>query len=216
MKNSKFRSFAASLVLLAFSTQAGSADSTTDEYNFTVFLDGKEVGRHDFEVVDLGGEKTVQSVADFKVKLWFISAYTYEHSNLERWNDNCLLRFDSRTRVNGERTSVSGASADAGFLVEQGGSQQLLPACVMSFAYWNPQFLQQDRLLNPQTGEFLDVEVELVGQDDLLVRGQTVAAQRYKITARDIDLLVWYSTDEKWLALESVAKGGRVIRYELS
>ncbi len=169
-----------------------------------------------YEVVDAGNQKEVQSVADFKVKVWFVSAYTYQHTNIEQWDDDCLLNFDAKTRVNGKRTAVSGESVDSGFLVDKGDTQQVLPACVMSFAYWNPEFLKQERLLNPQTGDFLDVDVELQGQEDLIVRGERVSAQRYKVTARGFDLMIWYSIDSEWLGLESVAKGGRVIRYELS
>jgi hypothetical protein len=31
-----------------------------------------------------------------------------------------------------------------------------------------------------------------------------------------MDITLWYSESAEWLALESVAKGGRIIRYELS
>jgi len=86
----------------------------------------------------------------------------------------------------------------------------------MTFAYWNPDFLDQPRLLNPQTGEYLDVLVEEVGVEMLEVRGQPVAATRFKLTANDVDLTIWYSPEFEWLALESVAKGGHIIRYELS
>jgi hypothetical protein len=50
----------------------------------------------------------------------------------------------------------------------------------------------------------------------LEVRGQTVDATRFKLTANEIDLTLWYSQDDEWLALESIAKGGHIIRYELS
>ena len=86
----------------------------------------------------------------------------------------------------------------------------------MTFAYWNPNFLDQPRLLNPQTGEFVDVTVEQLGNEMLEVRGQTVDATRFKLTANEIDLTLWYSQDDEWLALESIAKGGHIIRYELS
>lgn len=185
-------------------------------WNFNVYIDDKKVGTHLFEVTDAGEQKRVQSVADFRVKVFFISAYSYQHTNTERWEDNCLLEFNANTRINGKQTQVSGASSDGGFTVHKEAAQQLLPSCVMTFAYWNPAFLQQKRLLNPQTGEFVDVNVELLGSEYLDVRGQQVAAERYKVTGRNIELLLWYSPDDEWLRLESVAKTGHIIRYELS
>jgi len=189
---------------------------SANEWNFNVYLDDKKVGTHLFEVIGAEEQRQVQSTANFNVKFLFFSAYRYQHTNTERWADDCLLRFDAKTNVNGEPTEVSGQTGDAGFVVKKSDSQELLPGCIMSFAYWNPEFLKQERLLNPQTGEFLDVDVELMGAETLEVRGQKIAAQRYRITAKDIDLLVWYSNDDEWLGLESVAKTGHIIRYELS
>lgn len=200
----------ATLLLLA------SSQLYANEWNFNVYLDGKKVGTHLFEVVDADERRLVQSVADFKVKILFFSAYSYQHTNMEQWSENCLLSFDAKTRVNGKPTEVSGASGNAGFLVEKSDSQEILPECVMSFAYWNPEFLKQERLLNPQTGEFLEVDVELLGVENIEVRGEAISALRYKITAKDVDLMVWYSIEDEWLGLESVAKTGHVIRYELS
>jgi hypothetical protein len=187
-----------------------------DEWNFEVYLNDKKVGTHLFRVLEADDQRQVQSIADFNVKFLFFSAYSYEHTAVENWDDDCLSRFDAQTNVNGKPTAVSGESAESGFIVERSDSTELLPDCVMSFAYWNPMFLQQERLLNPQTGEYLDVKVELLGTDSLEVRGKLVEAQRYKVTAKDIDLLVWYADNDQWVALESVAKTGHVIRYELS
>jgi len=120
------------------------------------------------------------------------------------------------TNANGKRVQVSGEQTGAGFLVERDDNPIELPECVMTFAYWNPEFLDQPRLLNPQTGEYVDVDVEPAGDEMLEVRGQLVVARRIRLTANDVDLTLWYSPDDEWLALESVAKGGRIIRYELS
>lgn len=209
MRNT-FRTVLLSLLILP------AAPLLASEWNFEVYLNDKKVGTHLFEILGAADQRQVQSTANFKVKFLFFNAYRYEHTNVERWNDNCLTRFDARTNVNGDPTKVSGASAQSGFMVEKRDSRELLPDCIMSFAYWNPEFLKQERLLNPQTGEYLDVEVELMGTDALEVRGETVDAQRYKVTAKDIDLLVWYANDSEWVALQSVAKTGHVIRYELS
>jgi len=202
--------------LLSLSVVAEIQHAASSEWNFDVYIDDKKVGTHLFEVVGDGAERQVQSVADFKLKVFFVPAYSYRHTNAERWANDCLLEFNARTRINGKQTQVTGTSSDSGFTVQKEADQQLLPNCVMTFAYWNPEFLKQKRLLNPQNGEFLDVNVELLGVDELEVRGQRVAAERYKVTGRNIELLLWYSLNDEWLRLESVAKTGHVIRYELS
>ena len=86
----------------------------------------------------------------------------------------------------------------------------------MTFAYWNPEFLRQPRLLNPQTGEYLPVRVELLGEQRISVKGQAVEANAYRLLAEELELIVWYSEANEWLGLQSTAKGGRILRYELT
>lgn len=201
---------------LAAPSQADDAPGAISQWDFDVYLNKKKVGQHSFTVSKLGGMRRVQSEANFKYTVLFIPAYRYEHTAAERWSDDCLVEIDARTNANGDRIQVSGEQTGSGFLVATGKSLLESPECVMTFAYWNPDFLDQSRLLNPQTGEFVDVSVEKVGDEMLDVRGQPTAATRFRLTAYEIDVTLWYSPDNEWLALESVAKGGHIIRYELS
>ena len=186
------------------------------QWDFDVYLNDRKVGKHLFRVSESAGIKQVQSEAKFKYTILLIPAYRYEHSAAERWSDECLVEIDARTNANGERIEISGARTGTGFRVTSDNYPVDLPECVMTFAYWNPTFLEQSRLLNPQTGEFVDVTVEKLGKEILEVRGQAVDATRFRLTAYEIDMTLWYSPDNEWLALESVAQGGHIIRYELS
>ena len=187
-----------------------------DRFAFDVYLNDKKVGQHSFEITNLGAEKKVHSTADFKYKILFIPAYRYQHNNAERWRDGCLVQFEAETNANGKQIEVSGEITDAGFRVDKANQPLQLPECIMTFAYWNPSFLNEPQLLNPQTGDYVDVNVEQVGNETLQVRGQAVSATIFRLTAYDVDLTLWYSPDNEWLALQSIAKGGHVIRYELS
>ena len=184
--------------------------------NFDVFLDGKKIGFHRFEIDDSGARSAVRSEASFDVKFLFVTAFRYRHITNESWAGGCLNEIEAVTNSNGKRLSLSGARTDEGFIVDTGGEAAELPNCVMTFAYWNPGFLEQPRLLNPQTGEYLDVEVKELGEELIEINGQVIPARTVKLTARKMDITLWYSDEAEWLALESVAKGGRIIRYELS
>lgn len=201
---------------IAAPVPAGEESGAVARWDFDVYLNNKRVGKHYYEVTEVDGVMRVQSEANFKYKILFIPAYRYEHSNSEQWADNCLVGFRAKTNANGKLIQVSGERSGSNFVVNNGEAPVDLPECVMSFAYWNPEFLDQSRLLNPQTGEYVDVSVEQVSVEVLDVRGQPVAATRFRLTAYEVDLTLWYSADNQWLALESVAKGGHIIRYELS
>ncbi len=207
------------MFLMAMLTYAFSAQSWANEltnYDFDVYLNDKRIGNHIFKIAENDGVRQVLSEARFRYNIFFIPAYRYEHRNSERWSGNCLVEFDAKTNANGDRIEVSGERTGSGFRVASQEGPVDLPGCVMTFAYWNQDFLEQPRLLNPQTGEYVDVNVEEIGDEILEVQGRSVSATRYRLTAQNVDLKLWYSPDSEWLALESVVEGGNVIRYELS
>ena len=195
------------------------AEARIDEqrsWNFSVHLDDSQIGYHRFELKPAEEGLEVISEASFDVRFLFFNAFSYRHSNRESWDGRCLESIAATTRQNDRRFEVLGERVDGRFVLEAEGETEELGSCVMTFAYWNPAFLEQPRLLNPQSGEYVPVDVEPLGEREVTVRGETVLAPAYRVTARETELTVWYSRDGEWLGLESVARGGRIIRYELT
>ena len=190
------------------------------EWQFRVLLDGDEIGYHRFELVEDGDQFRVVSEASFTVRFLFFDAYRYEHSNEELWRDGCLQRMNARTEVNGKSLAVLGRQVEEGFVVatgedESAEEESTISDCVMSFAYWKPEFLEQERLLNSQTGEYVPVTIEPVREERLEIRGEQVEAIRYSLDAGKLGMDLWYSPKREWLGLESTTKGGRLLRYVL-
>ncbi len=209
--------FAALLAAALIGSAAANTErSIAARWEFNVYLGDKRLGKHTFEVIEQEGFRHVRSEAEFRYKFLFIPAYRYEHQNSERWQDDCLLEFEATTNDNGRQLEAFGGLREGAFEVVGEEGTEALPKCVMTFAYWNPTFLKQQRLLNPQSGEFLDVRVEPLPASTLEVRGKEVRARPYRLLADGLELTVWYSTDQRWLGLESVADGGKVLRYELA
>ncbi|HEX9172767.1 MAG TPA: DUF6134 family protein [Telluria sp.] len=198
--------------------EAGSAVAG-DAWRFRVYLDDQEIGYHHFYLDESGGTRHLRTVANFEYRLLFVKLYGYEHENRETWSGDCLQSIESRTDANGRRYQVEGrfeGGIESGqFRVTGSAGEATLPGCVMSFAYWNPAFLEQPRLLNSQDGEYLDVQVSPPVAESLEVRGEPRAAYRYRLEAGELRLDLWYSTEREWLALESEVRGGRKLRYEL-
>ena len=195
---------------------ASASDDAGRSWQFSVLLDDSPIGYHRFELSPRESGLEVRSEASFDVRILFINAFRYRHSNRELWDGECLRVIESSTQQNGEEFAVSGARLPDGMAIEANGRSDRLEGCVMTFAYWNPRFLEQPRLLDPQSGEYLPVEVKPLGREELTVRGEAVMASAYRVKARNLDITVFYSEDDEWLGLQSVAKGGRIIRYVLT
>ncbi len=191
-------------------------------WNFRVFLNDSPIGQHRFTLRRDGEDAELRSEARFEVKLLFISAYRYAHTAVERWRGNCLTGMTARTDDDGKKLSVDAAATFAasaqqgnGLAVSTGSGRQPLDGCVMSFAYWNPALLKQERLLNAQTGEHEAVKISDSGDERIVVRGVPVTARRYRIAGSKNPIDIWYSASREWLALESTLEGGRRLRYQI-
>jgi len=198
------------LLALSASVLAGN-----QEWKFRVYLDDKEIGYHDFTLQELGNQRTLQSEASFEYRLMFVKLYGYEHENTETWTGDCLTGIESKTDANGKPFKVSGSLQGDRFVLSGTSGETELPSCSMTFAYWNPVFLTQERLINGQNGAVLDIQVSEPELVQLEVRGQMQPAWRYRLGAGEMKIELWYSENHEWLALETDARGGRRLRYEL-
>lgn len=203
-------------MLSASAMNAGSVS----EWRFSVLLDGSPIGYHRFELTERGAERELRSEARFNVKVLFINAYRYVHDNQERWQGDCLAQIDARTDDNGAKNVVRGTQSATRFVVSTAQRVTDLGSCVQTFAYWNPQILNATHLLNPQTGEYVPVRIAPLGAEQLSIRGAAQAAQRYRligeaVSGEKLQIDLWYSPAQEWLALESVTEDGRRLRYQL-
>ena len=204
------------LTILLVATYASAKTSVGEkEWQFRVLLDNKEIGYHNFRLIEQSGESRIESDAQFDVKVLFINAFRYRHNNTEYWRGNCLNRMDSETSQNSKQFVVSGQNKQGKFEVISNKSKQILDGCVRSFAYWDLDILSVSNLLNSQTGDYEPVTVKFAGEEFLAIHGLQLRTKRYELKTQTGVITLWYEWDsEHWLALEAPAKGNRTIRYE--
>lgn len=207
------RALAAGLFAVLALAQAG-AHAAERHWHFRALLDGREIGEHRFTVRAQGDAEEVRSVATFDVRALLVTLYRYRYEALERWRGDCLHSLDSRTDDNGDLMEVSARHRADRLLVEAGPRRDEHAGCVMSFSYWNPRILRARELLNSQTGELVPVSVTGLGEEIVAAAGRSLAARRYRLVAPKLRIDLWYA-GERWVALESPTRGGRLLRYEL-
>jgi Family of unknown function (DUF6134) len=206
----------ARLLLLFSAAGCCAASALADEWRFRVLLDGEVIGDHNFSVSASGDAREVVSEAIFVVKVLGIPVYRYRHKASESWRGSCLVQLVSSTDDDGKISQVRAQVGIDGRLdVTAGNTARSLPGCTMTFAYWNPALRQQTKLLNAQTGAEERVQIRPLGEAVLDLRGEPVAAQRWRISGAAAPLDVWYSAQGEWLGLDSTVAGGRKLSYRL-
>lgn len=205
---------AAALLAIGLTGQVSGQTVAGGQWNFDVFLDNKEIGYHRFELRELKNGRLLRSDANFKVKILFVTAFDYEHQNSELWNDGCLQSIIARTESNGKLFEVLGKIENEQFVVETASGEAALNECVASFAYWDRSLLERGRLLNSQTGEYLEVGMSTLPAAELEIGDSRVPTDRIRLSAGDLDLVVSYAAGTgEWLGLDSKLKNGRTLKY---
>jgi Family of unknown function (DUF6134) len=204
--------------LLLFVPPLGEAtDALAHRWHFTVLLDERVIGRHDFSVrAAAQGETLVVSDAAFTVTALRIPFYRYAQSDREHWRDGCLHDIEAVTDDNGTRLQVSGAAMAGGLQLTSPSGTQLLPGCIRTYAYWSRDaILGAGQLLNSQNGELEPVTTQSTGVDTITTGGRTVSAERVTLKSPRYSIELWYASSGEWLALRTPVSGGRILRYEI-
>lgn len=213
-------------LFLTSNIQAKSQQHERD-WMFNVYLDDNPIGYHHFQVKQKDKQRHIISKAKFDVKLLFLSVYKYDHENTEVWNNKCIKKLSSKTDNNGEFNFVNLHNNDASdknnnidnevniTVVETSRGKQTFNRCIRSFAYWDLQLLKTDKVLNTQTGELVDIELNHIGPDTITLNGKDVVSEHYRLTGENIEIDLWYSMNNRWLALKSKTENGKNIYYKL-
>jgi len=193
--------------------EAWSAGSET--YDFKVFLGKDEIGRQRFDV-SMEGERTrVRVDAQFTVKFLYIPVYTYRHTNVETWEGTCLREIRAETDDNGEPFFVNGIFRNGQMHVQTQAGNWIGEGCIKTFAYWNPEWIQGERLLNSQTGEHQPASIVVVGEETIPVQGVPTRTTHRRIVTDKFTIDLWYTLNGRWVALQSTTKKGDTLRYAL-
>ncbi|GKS83180.1 DUF6134 family protein [Acidovorax sp. SUPP1855] len=204
---------AAALLWTATAMPAAAAMPPANEWNFQVALDGTPIGEHRFRLsAPAAQERVLTSEARFAVKLLGLVVYRYRHDARELWRDGCLEAITAETQDDGKVNKVDLRFPAPGSTTPPAEG---MPACTLSFAYWNPAIRSSTQLLNAQTGKIDAVQVVRQGEGTLDVRGETVAAVRWRITGLPHPIDLWYAADGAWIGLDSTVGSGRRLSYRL-
>lgn len=194
------------------------AQGEPNRWNFAVTLDGKPIGEHVFTLASRGTERRVTSTARYRVKLFGVTVYRYDHHAEEYWVDRCLDRLDAHTDDDGQRNAVRGR-ADGGSFVWQvrsdaGASPSQHAECPMSFAYWNPDIASRNALLDPGSGRLEPVRIQTLAPTTIEVHGAPARVRGLRIDGLQHPIDVWYQGDD-WVGLDTTVANGRTLRYRL-
>lgn len=211
------------MVLMAATTAAPQPQPDATRL-MQVLLDEREVGKHRFSFDQERGGMRVTSKADFRVRVAFITLFSYEHQAREVWRDGCLTELESETDENGTDHAVSGKLNNASMQLHTlAGNRTVEHECPWSFAYWTPELRSRELLVNPQDGKAFQVSFQERGSETLRIGRYNRKVTAWELSgellngddedAEPLRFVLYYDTRDRWVGLDSPLDNGRTLRY---
>ena len=185
------------------------------QIDFTVLRKGKPFGRHllTFEREE-NGRLTVTTDVDLQVKFGPITAFKYRLDSVEEWIDGQLVALNGKSNSDGRKGEISAETVDRELVVDSTKFDGALPLTTIPSSHWNRLQVYQDQMLSTETGEVLDIDVQMIGEDTVTVSGQDIETTHYRLSS-DITVDLWYDNKSRWVKLAFEVRG-QDIEYVLN
>ena len=174
--------------------------------SFEVLLDNKPVGAHTFSIERSKNIINVHSKMQLRIKFLGLFPVSYFHESSEYWRDGCLIGLEATTKERGKAIRVSAQLKDKALEIVSADGIDTLQGCIKSFAYWDPNLLSGERLLNTENGELVSVNIKTINN-------QNDGSKSVVIENSEADIYLEYSSADQWLSLKSQLKVGGDLHY---
>ena len=124
------------MLALGFGNRAAAAAPADIQLN--VYRKGSPIGTHVIRFSQAGGTLKVTSEVDLRVKVAFITVYSYRQTSNDDWEDEVLVRSRIQTNDNGKDTSVQAEARDGQLAVQGPAGSYTTPLGAMTdISFWN-------------------------------------------------------------------------------
>ncbi len=204
------RKVAGILTLLAV---VAATPARAETLRYAIMRNGEQIGTHMVDITRSGADTMVSLNTHLEVKVLFITAYHFQHTDTEHWSNGHLVSLKSSTDNNGTKHNVSVVTKPSGLEVEADGKTGPLDRNVVTGSLWNADILHHMQMLDAQDGQMLPLTVIDDGQDDLTVGGHPVKAHHYTLKSK-YSQDVWFD-GQRLVQVKIVGSDGSVISYAL-
>jgi len=113
------------------------------------------------------------------------------------WENNALVTLSASFAKGGEPISSKVYQEDGEYRTGKGESAK---APLFPTNHWNAAVLNQTVIFNTLNGNLGTVSITKDGEESLNIGGEKTPTTRYRV-AGDLDILLWYDDNGKWLQL---------------
>jgi len=193
------------------------APSSSGRLEFEVLRNGSPFGTHIVEVTGGAGGFDASSSVDLRVRLGPITAFQLTQTCTETWRDGALAMLRCSTLKDGRRVNINSVLENGALNISIGhrpGDTERFALDAVPTSWWSKPALDLDSMINTETGKPMPVRITRIGREQIVVGGQTIAAERLRVVGT-LTMDLWYDDQGRWVGCAFVARGQRV-EYRLA
>ena len=163
---------------------------------FDIVRGGTTIGTDTFDIARAGDATSVTITTHIAVKIAFVTAYRYDHSETQSWKGNQLIAFRSTTDDNGKAHEVAATSAAGKVMLTVDGQPATAPKAIMPASVWTPEIGRRPQLFDPANGKRMTVKGQDLGDERVVLNGVPRQLDHMKLSGQ-FDRDLWF--DEQGL-----------------
>lgn len=170
------------------------AEAPNRLYRFTVERARRRIGTHEVRVVQEGALLRASIAIELSLGIGPIALYRYRHDSQEVWQEDRLVRLDSKTNQNGKRLALRVRPLQDGLILEGAQGARAMPRDCLPTSYWHPDTITPRPLFDSQSGRALRIE------------RSEVAPGRWRLSG-DLTLELDFTPERRWTGLRFRLQG---------
>ena len=178
-----------------------------------ILKDGKVIG-YNYYFFDKKNEVLIiKNQIQFKVNLFGIEVFNLDGYGVEKYKDDKLISYESKTVQNGKEKFVNLTYNSEKDKFDINGSSYIGLAGTNNIIgnWWNHKLLQTDSQISPISGSIKEQIVTFLGKEKIELYGKIIDTDHFKLTSKDmsipkdrrLDFDIWY--DRKNAIITKVA-----------
>jgi len=172
---------------------------------FDIFRNNKHIGKHTFSFNKLDRQLTVESEINFEIKKFGIVLYKYHVKGTEVYQDDSLVKFNSKTNQNGKEKYVNLVLENNKLEIEGSSFKGKVPADYMIGTWWNHSIVHAKAQISAVSGRIIRQKVTFLGKEKIKIGEKIYDTLHFNFSSIDekleknkkLNTHVWY--DEKTL-----------------
>ena len=183
-----------------------------DEILFDVYRKNRNIGVHRTRFTSTGNGVRVETVFDITIPIPIFPDFTYTYTSSGYWEEGLLQNLRVTVNDNGEEVSYRATRQDDSMRIRTPDGDSLADYPLYPTNHWNAHVVSSTEVLNTLTGRINKVAIVPQGQEYVETEQGPVLATRYAYTGQ-LETLVWYDTEGRWVKLQFAGRDGVVINY---